>query len=283
MRLGFAIAPLLLASVPSPAAAQRVVLRERLAAQINPTGGEHLLTLGVRAPLGDTRDVLFSGAHVEAGVIDATTPIDSRNGGYLQLSPLSFLALRAEIAAVAMWSIGLDGAGFFEVGGYGADVRPQSLPGASGGEAVGTNVQLRATLQGAIPIGSWRPILIVEGIAEHEALGDAPYRYSPRHDLVLAREDWTVGLSGVALLELALSPGVLLRAGAYDELRAVPRSGYVANQIGPMVTFSLERIDPAVPEILFFVRAGAYTHHATREGAWSGVAGISIQYDAGRL
>jgi hypothetical protein len=268
-----------LALAPSTADAQRLVVHERLVVQLNPMGAEHMVAAGVRAPIGDPRDPLFAGAHIEAGVIDYTSPIDSINGGYLQLSPLAFLVLRAELSGIVQWPIGMDGAGFYPVDGYRADVRPANLPGARGGSASGWRLQLSTILQAAIPLGDLRLIAWCQIAGEHEQVGDAPFRFSARHDLVLARADWMVAISSMVLLEIPLTDRALLRVGAFDDARHVPRSGYTSNQLGPIVALALERLDPHVPELMVFARAAAYTDHATRTGAWTGLGGALIRYE----
>lgn len=270
-------------SVALPASAQRGVVTQRVVGLVNPVGAEHMIAVGVRAPLGDQDELLFGGAHVEAGLVDYTSPIDARYGAYLQVSPLAFLVLRAELTGISMWSLGMDGAGFFPVEGYDADIRGENLAAGTGGEATGTNVQLSAIVQGAVQLGPVRPIVWSQLAVDHETLGDAPYHFSPRYGVVLRREDWMIGSSTMALLEIALEPGVLLRVGAYDDVRYVPGSGSLSNQVGPIVALALERVDPSIPEILFLLRAATYTDHPTLEGQWTGLAGVIIRYDLGAL
>ncbi len=280
----FAVALVALCSLCSlPAQAQHGVVTQRVVGLVNPVGAEHMIAVGVRAPLGDQDELLFGGAHVEAGLVDYTSPIDTRYGAYLQLSPLAFLVLRAELTGIAMWSLGMEGAGFYPVDGYGAEVRGDNLAAGSGGDATGSNLQLSAIVQGAVSLGPVRPIFWSQLALDHETLGDAPFHYSPRTGLVLRRDDWMLGSSTMLLLEVALDEGVLLRVGAYDDLRYVPGSGVLINQVGPMVALSLERVDPSITEILFLVRAAAYTSSPTLEGQWTGLAGVIVRYDLGSL
>lgn len=259
------------------ALAQEPIVHQRLAAVLEPSGAEHMIALGTREPIGEPGDPVLAGS-VEVGIIDYTSPIDTRNGAYLELVPIAFLVLRAEVVAIAMWSTGMDGAGFFPVEDDRADVRAQNLPGSEGGRASGWNARVSATLRAAIAIGPFRPIFWSQLALEHEALGDAPYHYSPRADLVLRREDWMLSSSTLALLELTLAPGIALRAGAFDDLRWIPRSDAFANQIGPALALAFDRPDPRVEEILFLVRAGTYTDDATRNGAWSALAALIVRY-----
>lgn len=266
-----------------PASAQRGVVHQRVVGAINPMGAEHMIAVGVHAPLGDPSELLFGGAHVEAGLVSYTSPIDSRYGAYLQLSPLAFLVLRAELTGIAMWSLGMSGAGFYPMASYGADIDDASLAAGEGGDAQGSSVQLSAILQGAARFGALRPIFWSQLAVDHETLGQAAFHFSPRQGLVLRRDDWMIGSSTMLLLEIALDESSYLRVGAYDDLRYVPGSGALSNQVGPMVALSLERLDPSVAEIVFVVRAALYTHHQTREGEWTGLAGVIVRYDLGAL
>jgi hypothetical protein len=90
-----------------------------------------------------------------------------------------------------------------------------------------------------------------------------------------------VASSNMALVEISFG-NVFLRIGAYDDVRYVPRSGYLANQVGPIIALTIENADPAVPEITPFIRAGFNTN-GTREEEWGGLAGVMIRYDAGVL
>ena len=88
---------LLSSASASSAAAQapevRGVLHERLVLLLNPMGAEHQLRAGLRGRLGDPDELLFSGAHAEAGAVGYVSPVYAIHGGYLQVSPLAFLVL----------------------------------------------------------------------------------------------------------------------------------------------------------------------------------------------
>ncbi len=271
---------LLVLALPSPAAAQaRPVLHQRAVAQLGPMGLEHALALGVRADLGDPDELLFTGAHAEAGAVNYTSPIYSTTGGYLEVSPLAFLVLRATLAATAVWAIGQPGAGY-----YGA--QSPSLPpldGDAGGAAHGWTAALSTILQGAIPLGPLRAILWDELQLEHVRLGEAPYHYSARHDAVLARDDDVIGNWAMALLEIPLgSPDLALRLGAYHDLRHLPRAGATFQQLGGVAMLAATRPDPAVGEVLAFARAGAWIEHERRAGDFALLAGVLVRYELTR-
>lgn len=274
----------LVLATAAPASAQsRGVVHQQLVLLLNPMGMQHQLDVGLRAPLGDQGALLFDGAHAEAGITSRVAPVFAIHGGYLEVSPLSFLVLRAEMAGAVVWPIGMDGAGYYGLEGYGADFDAQHLPGAEGGEATGWTVRLSGQLQGAIPLGDAGRLLIADRMTfQHDDQGDAAFYYSLEHDLVLARSDWVVRNDAFVLAEFPVDD-VTIRAGAYSDLRWVPRSEYVGHQVGPIVAVTFERVDAHVPSISAFVRGGYYTHHGTRQDELTVLGGLSVDYDLGAL
>ena len=250
----------------------RVVAHQRVIALLNPMGAEHRFDLSVRAPLGDQRDLFFDGAHLAGGATSFVSPVYALGGGFVELAPFSFLVLRGEVMGAGVWPIGMNAAGHYGLTSYDDDVRGEALPGAQGGSARGVFAGGSATLQGAIGLG-----------LTYVALGDAPYYYSMKHDLVLAREDLVLTNSAFLGIEARCASDLLLRVGVYDDLRHVPASGYVGHQLGPIAMVSWERIDPALSGLTIFVRGGGYTHHVFRAGEATILGGLALDYDLGGL
>jgi len=269
----------LLLSSPSPAAAQsRVVAQQRLVGVVEPMGAEHMAAVAVRADLGDPSEPLFTGAHAEAGVVNHTSPIYTMTGGYLQVSPIALLQLRAQLTSVNVWPIGTDGAGYYPS----QDGALPDLSAAAGGDASGFSFLVSGVLQGAVPIGDARLVLWSELSWEHLRLGDAPHHFSARHDTVLARQDDVIGDWSMLMLELPIARGVVLRFGAYDNVRHVPRSGWLSNQLGAVVMLSADDPIPEVGHVLPFVRVGAYTNHPRRAGDPTALFGVMVRYELAR-
>ena len=273
-------APVSSAAAQEPAGT-RLVIHQELALLLNPMGAQHQLELGLRAPLGPQGELLFGGAHAEAGVVSRVSPIFANTGGYLQVSPLSFLVLRAEFLGNALWPIGMDGAGYYGLQGYGDDVHGEELTAEAGGAATGWSLRLQAGLQGAIPVGDARVLIVDQLRFQRDSMGEAPFYYSVEHDLVLAREDWVVSNDALVLAEIPAAPDLLVRAGVYSNLRWVPQSGYVGHQLGPIVALTFEDVSDEVASITPFVRGGYYTHHVTRADELTVLGGISVDYDLG--
>lgn len=271
---------------PAPAHSRgaRAVLHQQLVALLNPMGAEHRLELGLRDELGNPDDILTSLAHIEGGIATAVSPVYAMGGGYLQVAPVSFLVLRGEIVGATVWPIGMSGAGHYALGGYGADVRAQALPAENAGTASGWLATVSATLQGALDLTTGVRLLLLSELGLTRAvMGEAPFYYSMKHDLVLAREDFVLTSSSFLGMELRAASDLVVRFGAYDDLRHVPGSGYVGHQVGPVVMLEWAHPAPMVGSLAIFVRGGGYTHHVTREGEATILGGVAVDYELGGL
>lgn len=281
-------------ALPATAAAQedeaaspsavRVVAHQQLIALLNPMGVEHRFDLGVRTAIGDQSDMLFDGAHFEAGAQTALSPVYAIGGGYVELAPFSFLVLRGEVSGATVWPIGMSGAGYYGLSAYGDDVRPQSLPASDAGQADGWLATGSVTLQAAVDLDRGARILVASELGfTYAVLGDDPFYYSMKHDLVLAREDFLLTNSAFIGLELRVAEDLVVRLGAYDDLRHVPASGYLGHQVGGIVMVGWDHLAPSVSSLTLFVRGGGYTHHVTRAEQATILGGVAIDYDLGGL
>ena len=102
-------------------------------------------------------------------------------------------------------------------------------------------------------------------------------------DLILARQDWMIENDALLLVEGNLSPNIALRAGAYDNLRYVPASGYIGHQLGPMAMLVIDHPSAEVTEVTPFIRGGYYTDHLLRAGELTILGGVSVSYDLGAI
>lgn len=271
------------ASAQAPRGAH-VLLHEQLSLLLNPMGAEHRLDLGVRRNLGLSSDLLLSGTHIEGGLSTAVSPVYAIGGGYVQLAPVSFLVVRGEVVGATVWPIGMDGAGHYGLSGYDADVRGGSLPANEAGTANGWLATVSVTLQGAIDLDGGARLLMASELALTRAvMGDAPFYYSMKHDLVLAREDFVVLNSAFVGGEVRAAPDLVVRFGVYDDLRVVPASGYVGHQLGPLAMLEWQNTAPGIASLALFVRGGFYTHHVTRAEEATILGGVAVDYDLGDL
>lgn len=280
---------LAIAALPAGALAQdthdtgvRIVAHQQLVLLLNPMGAEHALDLAVRGPIGDQRDLLFQGAHVMAGAVTYVSPVYAIGGGYVEVSPLSFLVLRAEITGGGMWPIGMDGAGYFALAGYDDPrARDRTLAADQAHGASGWSFSGSATLQGMVPVGPVRLLMADELGLTRTVVGGGDHYYSMKYDLVLAREDVVLTHSAFAGVELDAASDLVFRLGAYDDLRYVPASGYLGHQAGALVMLEWAHVAPGVDSLGIFVRGGGYTHHVSRADEATILGGVALSYDLG--
>lgn len=253
----------------------RGVVHQQLVGLLNPMGAEHLVAAGVRARLGDPEEPIFTDAHAEAGVIEYTSPIYSITGGYLQVSPIALLILRAELAGHAMWALpGVEGAGYVASSdGAFPDANAET------GEATGWSLVLSAVVQGAVPIGPTRLLMWNQTGFEHLRLGSAPRYFYPRYDMVLDQSAWTIANAAMLLLEIDLGDAGRLRLGLYDDLRFAPSNDYLNHQAGVIAALAIPVGDS---EVMPLVRAGLYSD-GRRAGDPTLVVGVRARWDLGAL
>ncbi|HUJ59667.1 MAG TPA: hypothetical protein VLX92_14280 [Kofleriaceae bacterium] len=243
-----------------------LILDETLVGITNPLGVENQLQLYACWPLVETPGLLFDYTNVELGLYDNLSPIYVQQGAFVQVTPLSPLVVRAEVAGVQYWPLPIDGAGYYAVSGYRADFRDAALPAARGGSATGVEAGSSVTLQGALPLAPRLGLVASDTLnPEYWRLGDGAYWVNERRDVILARSDWLVKNTAALLVEVKRAPATL-RAGVTDDFTAVPRAGYAANLVGGLATLDVRHPTPSLHEVSAFVRVGDYTAHAFRRG-----------------
>ena len=261
--------------------APRWTAHQQLVLLLNPMGAEHSFDVGLRAPLGDQDELAFHGAHVAAGAVSYVAPVYAIGGGFLEVAPFSFLVLRAELSGGGLWPIGMNGAGYYGLPSYDASVESQALAAGDGATATGWSATGSATLQGMLPVGPLRILMADELGVTRAVMGGAPFYYSMKYDLVLAREDLVLTNSAFAGVEFDAVSDLVVRVGAYDDLRHVPASGYLAHQVGPLVMLEWARPTSEIESLGVFVRGGFYTHHVTRAEEATILGGLCLTYDLG--
>jgi len=256
----------------------RLVLHQLVAAQYNPWGVEHSVRFGACVPLVTTPGVLFDYTHVELGVVNYLSPVYTQFGGYAQITPLSFLQLRAEVSWLGYWPFFFNRAGYFSRQNYDADYRDHTLPSDQAGRAFGWNVNLIATFRARVSVGPVAIAMLSMFSVEAWALGDEPYYLNLRRDLILRQTDWLLANEAIACVEIPLTEVVSLRIGAYDSYRGALMSGEESNQVGLIIMPVFSRLGSAARDFSPFVRVGAFTHHPFRRGTVGVLAGLMASY-----
>ena len=245
------------------------VVHQRVAVAVAPFGVEHYAALALRMQWDDGSDPLLAGTHLEVGALAYVSPVDAITGAYVSFSPWAFLTLRAELASMTAWSLGDLGNGF-------APIAPEDTATE---RAFGLRARLETTLALAVQIDRVRPILHATLGADFEQIGEQEQHVSARHDRVLARRDWMLTSAVHAFVELRVDPSLALRLGAFDDVRATPRTGETSHVVGPAAMMVLERPDRHVAELSLLVRGGVHADEMQRAGEWTALAALFVRYE----
>lgn len=266
----------------------KIAVDQTLGGSLNPSGVEQELALRLCAPLIRAPGVLFDLTSVEVGLLNILSPTYVHQGVFAAVTPLSPLVLRAELTGVYVWTLPLNGAGYFRYPGYDADARDELKTEDLAEQAAGYNLGLSATLRARIGPDRGAGLIVLDSfLAEHWSLGDGPYYANLRRDVLMAASDWVLKNTGVVLGDIPLSADVTLRAGAVNATTVVPASRLTTNALTGMVALPIRRLSHLLWELQPFVLAGAYTHHASAGGLRTGeatlLAGASATYDIATL
>ena len=285
MLIGLWTAASLLSAAPALAEPQQCLGRgdsrwlvdQTLNVLVNPTAFENQLRVNACLPLTKRPGILFDYAQFETGFFNYISPVYVHVGTYASITPLSFLQFRADVAGLVIWPLPLDAAGYFGMDGYEHEVPDAMLPAANARSAMGANVTLSVNLQGAVPLTSWLELQVSNSFAgDYFYVGDKPYYFNQRRDIVLRQSDWLIKNTAFLMAEIRASPAVAVRLGAVDDLTFVPGSGELENQLFAFASVPIRR-DADLRDIEPFVRAGAYTSHGWRKG-FTMIAGISLAW-----
>jgi hypothetical protein len=262
----------------------KVILSQTLGGQLNPLGGEHQLALSMCTPLIRTPGILYDYTNIEGGLVNYLSPTYVHQGGFLSITPLSVLQLRAEFTGIYIWTLPLNGAGYFPFSSYDGDFTDELRPPEKAATASGSAFSFTATLRGQIGIRPGLDLLLANTLlAEYFSIGTEAYYHNLRRDILAARSDWILKNTTAVLAEYKLTDNLALRGGFANDVTVVPESGYVTNITGLLATFLVRRIGGTIRNFQPFVRVGVYTHHGSsakfRTGEMYGLAGANVLYE----
>ena len=202
------------------AGAQTRELRETLGASVNTIGVQNNLDLSWTWKLSSSQSPLLSDAHVAVGLTDSLSPAYNRLGGWVELSPLSILDLRAGLEPAVYFgtfSSLVDYASYDDV----FDVDTRKARDKAGDKSFGTGG--RAYLAPTLKLKVGRMVAVAS--AEFEwwrASNDGPYFYEPTRDLLLKTDgDSMVQGQNVLLVEFPRGSGGKILAGPVHGYRHV--------------------------------------------------------------
>lgn len=255
-----------------------------LVGRVNPGGVEHSGRFGICTPFIEEPGMLFDRTHAEVGLVHSLAPAYGQLGGYLQLTPLSFLVMRAELSALTYWPFPSNRAGYFPVAGYEADHHPDVLPSEQGQNATGLNANLVAIPRARVPMGPIALIALSVLAYEYWAVGDEDYYVNIRREMVLGREDALITNEAMLMVEIPLTDGGFnMRIGAYDALAYGVGSEALSNGAGALLMVNWPEIHPDVRQLTPFVRLGGYSHHPFRTEQFQFYGGLLTTFDFGAL
>jgi hypothetical protein len=287
VRLAIAVA-IALAIAPSLAHARcngheraRWSVHQALVMLLNPMGAEHGARFALCVPLYPSEDGLLSENHFEVGASTYLAPIFALAGGFVQFGPATFVYVRAEVHAQAIWPLPLAGSGYYPRSGYRDPWGQASTPADRGQSATGWSLRLTSIWRGHIDLSPVVGLFAIDALwVDYDEIGGASHWVNVRNDLITARGDWIVA-NELAVVMSVRTAGPELRFGVYDATRYVPASGYGNHQLGPLVMMAWDLLDTHVASLDLFARLGVYTHHAFRGAQLSTMLGMSIDWDLG--
>jgi len=242
-----------------------LIFDETFVVSLAPDGAENQLKATLCKPLIQRPGLLFDYSSWDISAFNYLSPIYDQQGVTVGVVPLSFLELRVDASALAIWTLPLEGAGYFAFPGYTTHFTEKEMPASRARSAYGANVTLSARLQGEVPVFDDKLVLTNTFQLDYWHVGDASHYYNARRDVVLARSDWLVKNNATLLFKVRASSTVSLQFGVQDDLTWVPASNYVANIVGAFLSVPIRR-QGRLRDLEPFVRLGAYTHHAHRVG-----------------
>ena len=253
-----------------------LIVDETLGISLNPDGFENQLKTTLCQPLIKRPGIMFDYSSWDIGVFNYVSPIYDQQGITVGFDPISILELRVDASALGYWTVPADSGGYFAFQGYSKHYTEQDLPERDARTAKGANVTFSARLQGELPVFNDTLVITNTFQVDYFYVGDAPYYYNARRDVVLARSDFLLKNISNLMLKVALSRTASLQFGVQDDFTYVPGSNYVANVIGAFFSVPIRR-EGTLRDIEPFLRLGTYTHHAFRTG-FQMQLGISIAW-----
>ena len=265
-------------------ACSKLILDQILGARLAPVGIENRFDLGVCLPLVGNSHPLLAYTNLRFGAVNYLSPTYVHLGGFLAISPLSILELRAEVSALTLWPTPFDRTGYQVVEDYDSRFDKPDLPASSGTHAWGVMAVLKPTLRGRIPLGSKLSLVFNDALAfEYWQVGDQDFYFNCRRDMVLARKEWLVYNSAILALEIPVHPNATLMVGAMDDLIYLPPTGYTDHRLHGLIAIRLDRLGKSIREFRPFVGVGRIFSHQEFQGQTSVIVGISTAYRLARL
>lgn len=235
-----------------------IILDETFVVSLAPDGFENQLKVARCAPLIQRPGILFDYSAWDVGAFNHLSPIYDLQGVTAAVVPLSFLELRVDAAVIGVWTLPLEGAGYFAVSGYGAAPKRQRPEDAR--SSWGANVTASARLQAEAPFFHDTFVFTNTFQADWWFMNGGTHFFNPRRDVVLAKSDVLLKNVTNVLFKVQARETVAFQLGAQNDLTFVPASGYVGNILGLFLSVQSRRHAALLRDLEPFVRLGVHTH-----------------------
>jgi len=259
------------------------LMRHTIGIKYGDWGIEHQLDLGGCVPIASGRGLLLDLAKIEVGVTNYFSPIYSMPAAYLEVQPLSFFKVRAEVGSIFYWPIGVASAGYYPIDGYDSDYTKPNLPAEDGAAAFGHFFRLAPTLQLAFPMGPVRMIILDTARFDLFQIGDAEFYFHNKHDLPAANSQWFVENLAIVMVGIPVHPNAELRLGINDQLTLPLGGDAPSNALRGVAMISLTRLGKRIRDFTPILTMGGRTHHPVRQGDFNFIAAVSFAVDLSRI
>ena len=245
-----------------------------------PLGALYEGDVGLCAPFLTRPGLLFGLTNAQVGASYVVTPASFQGGGYLQITPLSFLVLRVDALGAVFWPFPVDGSGYFALEGYDAEVGGDALPREEADSATGWSVRFTGVLRGLAPLGPVSLIVLDSTTVELWSVGAEDYYYNFVLDLPAARFDPMLTNEALLAVQIPVLANLKLRTGLFDSIQYNIGSKMMNHSMGVIAMATLPRLPRGVVDFSLFARLGTYTQHSSlNRWAVSLVAGL--MFDVG--
>ncbi|MCA9520335.1 MAG: hypothetical protein KC609_05160 [Myxococcales bacterium] len=263
----------------------RFIISQALLGRFTPRMLGTVLEVSYCRPLVRRAELLYFLSNVTTGGIFYISPILNAYGGYVSVTPLSFLTMRLDVLYWHHWSLPRPtSSGFFKLPSYDASFRDSDLMKRQGGTASAFIVQSRTTLRGRIDLGRWTRLALVDNFwVDYWWIDQNTFYKNIPRDVVLAKSDWVVVNDVTLLFEMILRQQnpISLFLAVQHEWTYVPNHPYHAHLLTGFVIVRIARLGKVVRNLRAFVQAGSHLQHAFRVGRLYIGGGFLVDYDLG--
>jgi len=253
----------------APTAAPRREVREQIGASVNNLGLQNTVEIAWTWSVSESRNPLFSDAHVSAGVTHGLTPGQTRLGGWLEYAPLSIVSVRAGVDPTAYFGT------FNSLMSFDRHTDPfsKSDRDARGGAKAGTGMRAYVTPAVRMKTGP----IVASASADFEwwrSSASGALFYEPTRDTLLAsRGDRLVNTTTVAMCQ----PAATLSIGGIHTLTYVfDAPGNRIQKLGAIAVKEFQASLFHLPRPRVTLAVARYLDDPSKERQWTAAMAIGF-------